>query len=106
MTETNKARDLVATLRDALHQLEGTLGRTRDGVDEIASQVARLREGVAALCDLQQREATSVGVEMLVDAAADFLAAFRALDSGLFDAQGDVDTLEAAMEDDEDGQQA
>jgi hypothetical protein len=43
---------------------------------------------------------------MLVDAAADFLAAFRELDSGLLDAQGDVDTLEAAMEDDDDGQQA
>jgi hypothetical protein len=25
MTETNKARDLVATLRDALHQLEADL---------------------------------------------------------------------------------
>ena len=106
MTEQNQARDLLATLRDALHQLEGTLGRTRDGVDEIASQVARLREGVAALGDLQQREATSVGVEMLVAAAADWLAAFRALDSGLLDAQGDVDTLETAVEDDEDGQQA
>ena len=57
MTEQNQARDLLATLRDALHQLEGTLGRTRDGVDDIASQVARLREGVAALGDLQQREA-------------------------------------------------
>jgi len=38
--------------------------------------------------------------------AVDFLAAFRALESGLLDAQGDVDTLEAAIEDDEDGQQA
>jgi hypothetical protein len=53
-----------------------------------------------------QCEDTSVGIEMLVDAAADFLAAFRELDSGLLDAQGDVDTLEAAMEDDDDGQQA
>jgi hypothetical protein len=53
-----------------------------------------------------QCEDTSVGIEMLVAAAADFLAAFRELDSGLLDAQGDVDTLEAAMEDDDDGQQA
>ena len=62
--------------------------------------------GIAALGALQQREATAVGVEMLVDAAADLLAAFRALEAGLFDAQGDVDTLEAAIEDDADGQQA
>jgi hypothetical protein len=32
----------VATLRDALHQLEGTRERTRDGVDAIASQAERL----------------------------------------------------------------
>ncbi len=105
MTETNKSRDLVATLRDVLHQLDGTLARTRAGVEEIASHVARLREGVTALGDLQPREATAVGVEMLVDAAADLLAAFRALDTGLFDAQGDVDTLEAAI-DDADGREA
>jgi len=106
MTETNKARDLVATLRDVLQKLEFNLDLTRASVDEIASQVARLREGVAALGDLQQREATSVGVEMLVDAAVDFLAAFRALDAGLLDAQGDVDTLETAIEDDEEGRQS
>jgi len=106
MTETNKARDLMATLRDALHQLDFNLDHTRAGVDEITSQVARLREGVAALGALQQREATAVGVEMVVDAAADLLAAFRALEAGLFDAQGDVDTLEAAIEDDEDGREA
>ena len=104
MTETNKARDLVATLRDTLQKLAFNLDLTRAGVDEITSQVARLREGVAALGDLQQREATSVGVEMLVDAAVDLLAAFRALDAGLLDAQGDVDTLEAAI-DDEDGRE-
>jgi len=40
---------------------------------------------------------------MLVDAAADFLEAFRELVSAILDARGDVDTLEAAMEDDEDG---
>ena len=106
MTETNKTRDLLATLRDALQKLALNLELTQAGVDEITSQVAYLREGVAALCDLRQREDTSVGIEMLVDAAVDFLAAFRALESGLLDAQGDVDTLEAAIEDDEDGQQA
>jgi hypothetical protein len=30
-------------------QLEGTLERTRDGVDELASQAERLRAGGAAL---------------------------------------------------------
>ena len=101
MTETNKTRDLLATLRDALHQLEGTLERTRAGVDEITSHVARLREGVEALGDLRQRAPTSVGIDMLVDAAADLLEAFRALDAGILDAQADVDTLEAEMEADE-----
>jgi hypothetical protein len=101
MTETNKTRDLLATLRDALHQLEGTLGLTRDGVDEIASQAERLRDGVEALCSLRQREDTSVGVEMLVDAAVDLLEAFRELDSGLLDAQADVDRLEEEMADDD-----
>ena len=46
MDETNKRQDLMATLRDALRTLEGTLGRAREGVDEIVSQAARLREGV------------------------------------------------------------
>jgi chromosome segregation ATPase len=101
MTETNKTRDLLATLRDALHQLEGTLGLTRDGVDEIASQAERLRDGVEALCALRQREDTSVGVEMLVDAATDLLEAFRQLESGLLDAQADVDRLEEEMADDD-----
>ena len=100
MTETNQTRDLMATLRDALQQLEGTLGRTRDGVDEITSQVARLREGVETLCDLRQHETISVGIDMLVDAAADLREAFRALESGLPDAQADVDTLEEEMVDD------
>jgi hypothetical protein len=53
-----------------------------------------------------QCEDTSVGIEMLVDAAADFLEAFKELESGIRDAQVDVDTLEAAMEDDKDGQKA
>ena len=106
MTETNKTRDLLATLRDALQKLAGTLARTRDGVEEITSQVGRLRGGVEALCDLRQGEDTSVGIDMLVDAAADFLEAFKELESGILDAQADVDTLEAAMEDDKDGQKA
>ena len=106
MTEQNQARDLLATLRDALHQLEVTLGRTREGVDEVASQAERLREGVEALCEIRQREDISVGIEMLVDAAVDFLEAFRELDAGILDAQADVDTLEAELADDEDGQQA
>jgi 3-keto-L-gulonate-6-phosphate decarboxylase len=100
MTEPNQAHDLLATLRDALHQLDGTLGLTREGVDAIVSQVERLHANVEALCDLRQREATAVGIDMLVDAAADFLAAFRALESGLPDAQAEVDTLEAELEDD------
>ena len=53
MTETNQPRDLVATLRDALQKLEVDLERTRDGVDEITSQVARLRAGIEALGALQ-----------------------------------------------------
>ena len=106
MTEPNQARDLVATLRDALHQLEGALARTRDGIDEVAGQAERLRAGVEALGELRQREDTSVGIEMFVDAAVDLLEAFRALEAGLLDVQAEVDSLEAAMEDDEDGQQA
>jgi hypothetical protein len=106
MSEQNQARDLVATLRDALQKLEFSLERTRDGVDEIASQTERLRAGVEALGELRQREATSVGIEMFVDAAVDLLEAFRALEAGLLDVQAEVDSLEAAMEDDEDGQQA
>ena len=103
MTEQNQARDLLATLRDALHQLEGTLERARDGVDEIARQAERLRAGVEALGELRQREDTSVGIEMFVDAAVDVLEAFRALESGICDVQAEVDTLEAEMADDENG---
>jgi methyl-accepting chemotaxis protein len=105
MTEQNQARDLVATLRDALQQLEGGLERTRDGVDEIASQTERLRAGVEALGELRQREDTSVGIEMFVDAAVDLLEAFRELESGILDVQADVDTLEEEMADD-DGREA
>src|SRR5215510_5473843 len=103
MTETNQRRDLVATLRDALHKLEVTLGRTREEVDEIASQAERLREGVEALGELRQREDTSVGIEMFVDAVVDWLGTFRDLEAGLLDVQADIDTLEAESENDEDG---
>jgi hypothetical protein len=106
MTEPNKTRDLLATLRDALHQLALTLERTREGVDAIASQAERIRESVAALGDLRQREDTSVGTEMFVDAAVDLLEAFRALESGLLDVQADVDALAAEMADDENGREA
>jgi hypothetical protein len=99
MTEQNQPRDLFVTLRDALHQLEGALARTRAGVEEIASQTERLRAGVEALSELRQREATAVGIEMFVDAAVDLLEAFRELDSGILDVQAEVDTLEAAMAD-------
>src|SRR5438874_9770077 len=105
MTEQHQARSLIATLRDALHQLEGTLGRTREGVDAIASQAERIRAGVEALCELRQREDTSVGIEMFVDAAVDLLEAFRELESGILDVQAEVDTLEAEIEE-EDGQEA
>jgi len=105
MTETNK-QALVATLRDALHQLAATLERTRAGVEEIVSQVARVQGGVDALGALHQRETTAVAIDMLGDAATDFRAAFRELASGLLDAQGDRDTLETALEDDADGREA
>ena len=101
MTEPNQAQDLLATLRATLQQLEITIERTRDGVEAIASQTERLREGVEALGALQQREATAVGIDMFVDAAVDLLEAFRELESGILDVQAEVDTLEAAMADDE-----
>ena len=101
MTEQNQSRDLVATLRDALRQLEGAFGRTREGVDEIAGQAERLRAGVEALGELRQREDTAVGIDMFVDAAVDLLEAFRALEAGIVDVQAEVDTLEAEMADDD-----
>jgi hypothetical protein len=91
----------LATLRDALHTLDGTLDLTREGVTAIVSQVERLHANVEAFCDLQQREATPVSIDMLVDAAADFLAAFRELESGILDAQADMDILESEMADDD-----
>jgi methyl-accepting chemotaxis protein len=106
MTEQNQARALVATLRDALQQLEATLGRTRDGVDEIASQAERLRAGVEALGEIRQREDTSVGIEMFVDAAVDLLEAFRELESGILDVQAEVDTLAEEIADGEESRDA
>ena len=101
MTETNKTRDRLATLRDALHRLDFFLEHTREDVAEVASQAERLQEGVAALGALRRREDTAVGIDMLVDAAVAFREAFRELESGLLDAQADVDTLEAEIEDEE-----
>jgi hypothetical protein len=106
MTEPNQARDLVVTLRYALHKLECNLRLTRDGVDEIASQAERLRAGVEALCELRQREDTPVGIDMFVDAAVDLLEAFRELESGILDVQADVDTLEEETADDEESRDA
>ena len=105
MAETNNTRDLLATLRDALRALELTLPLARESVDEIASQAERIRDSVAALCDLRQREDTSVGIEMFVDAAVDFLEAFRALEAGILDVQAEVNSLEAELTDDEDGRE-
>ena len=104
MTEPNHAYDFLTTLRAALHKVDAALGRTREGVDEIVSQVEHLHANVEAFCDLRQREATPVGIDMVVDAAADFLAAFRELESGLLDAQADIDTLESEMTDDDNDQ--
>src|SRR5215471_12838948 len=106
MTEQNQARDLLATLRDALQQLGFNLELTRSGVDGVASQAERIRDSVAALCDLWQREDTSVGIEMFVDAAVDLLEAFCALASGILDVQTEVETLAAEIGDDENGREA
>ena len=106
MTEQNQSRALLATLRDALQQLEFNLELARSGVDGAASQAERIRDSVAALCDLRQREDTSVGIEMFVDAAVDFLEAFRALEAGILDVQAEVNSLEAELTDDEDGREA
>ena len=59
MTEPNQAHTLVAMLRDALHKLEDHLEVMRDDVNEVAYQAERLRDGVAALCELRQREDTN-----------------------------------------------
>jgi hypothetical protein len=103
MTEQDQGRNLVATLRDALQQLACELSRTRDGVDAIATQVARIQESVAALGALGQPEDPARDRARLVAAATAVLAAFRTLESGILDAQGAVDALEAAIEGDDNG---
>ena len=101
MSEQNQTRTLVITLRDALHVLEAELGRTREGVDEIDTQAARLREAITALSALGQGEDTSVGIDMVIDAATELLQAFHNLESALPDAQAEMDILEDELEDSE-----
>ena len=104
MTETNRIRTLVATLREAVQEIDSALGLTREGVDAIGQEAVRLRESLAALGALR-REDTVVGIDMVIDAAVALLQAFQDLELALPDAQGDVETLEAEMED-EDSQDA
>ena len=61
----------------------------------------RLREGLAAVGALR-REDTTVGIDIVIDAAVALLQAFQDLELALPDAQADIETLEAEMED-EDG---
>jgi predicted RNase H-like nuclease (RuvC/YqgF family) len=106
MTETNKTRELVAMLRDALQKLEVTIERTRDGVDEVDAQAARLREGIEALSAMRQGEPAAVGIDMVIDAATELLQAFSNLELALPDAQADVETLETEIEENEHGRDA
>ena len=106
MTETNRTRTLAATLRDALQEIDAELGLMREGIDEIAAQAARLREGLAALGALRQDEIAAVGIDMVIDAATELLQVCNDLEAALPDAQADVETLEAEMEDDQDGRNA
>ena len=103
MTETNRIRTLVATLRDALQEIESELGLTREGVDAIGQEAVRLRESLAALGALRRREGAAVGIDMVIAAAVALLQAFDDLELALPDAQADVETLEAEREDNEDG---
>ena len=63
MTEQNQAQNLLVTMRDALHQLEGALERTRAGIDDIANQTERLRAGVEALGEIRIEQAGESGRE-------------------------------------------
>jgi len=101
MTETNRIRTLVATLRTALQEMESELERTREGVETISNEAVRLREGLAALSALRRREDTAVGIDMVIDAAVALLQAFHDLELALPDAQADVETLEAEREDED-----
>jgi chromosome segregation ATPase len=103
MTEPNRTQTQAATLRQALHAIEAALAFTQERVDEIGNEAARLREAIAALGALRQREDTSVGIDMVIDAAVDLLQAFHNLEMALPDAQTDVETLEAEREDTDDG---
>jgi len=102
MTEQHQARPLVATLRDALQEMDAELERMREGLDEIDAQAARLREGLAALNTLRQEETAAVGIDMVIDAVTELLQACNNLEAALPDAQADVETLEAEMEGDAD----
>ena len=103
MTETNRIQTLVATLRDALHEIASALALTREGVDAIGQEGVRLREGIAALRALRRREDTSVGIDMVIDAAVALLQAFQDLELALPDAQADLETLEGESEDEDAG---
>jgi chromosome segregation ATPase len=102
MTEQHQIRTLLTTLHDALHELDAELERMREGIDAIDAQAARLRESLAALGTLRQDESAAVGIDMVIDAATELLQACNGLEAALPDAQADVETLEAEMEDDED----
>jgi uncharacterized phage infection (PIP) family protein YhgE len=106
MTEQHQARTLMTALRDALQTIDAALGHMREGVDAIDAEAARLREGLAALGALRQEETSAVGIDMVIDAVTELLQAFSALESAVPDAQADVETLEAEMEDDHDGRNA
>jgi hypothetical protein len=103
MTETNRIRILVATMRSALQEIEAELELTREGVDAIGQEAVRLREGLAALGALRRREDAAVGIDMVIDAAVALLQAFHDLEMALPDAQTDVETLEAEREDEDAG---
>jgi hypothetical protein len=102
MTEQYQGRTLLATLRDALHEMGAELERVREGIDAIDAQATRLRESLAALGALRQDEIAAVGIDMVIDAVTELLQACNNLESALPDAQEDVETLAAEMEDDED----
>jgi hypothetical protein len=103
MTETNRIRTLVATLREALQEIDSELGLTREGVEAIGQEAVRLREGLAALGARRRQEDASVGIDMVIDAAVALLQAFHDLELALPDAQADVETLEAEVEDEDTG---
>ena len=101
MTDVHTTRALLASLRDALDLLESQLDPTRPGVDAIAQQATRVREGVYTLCTLRGREADSTGVDMLYDRANDLQQAMEALVTLVADARDDLATLEATLDQDD-----